>query len=263
MVSKRYEYEYRGCAIMAILLKNRYQGAIFKYSERIHYIDNCINLEETIKKLISFIDKSPLLYDQYKTPEEKILFKNLKINSLIDKENYITTATYDYVNPIFICESSLSVKDSTDKIKLSIQKNQNFLDFLNSNNLNYKGLKINLYYDDNKLIGRILLGKKEIYSQISEDNYQVLLVKFKEWIDNNEDEVKRVIREDHKIFLDKRGIEHSDLINISQKKNTNRIRYTHCWACKHPIDNNTSYYECDCCGWIICFCGACGCSYKM
>jgi|TARA_B110000503_G_C7119083_1_gene401634 hypothetical protein len=263
MQSNKIEKYYRGYKIIGILLKNRYQGAIFDSLERIHVIDNCINLEETIKKLTSFIDESPILYNRHKTQEEKILFKNLNIYSYINKDNYITSASYDFsANAHFICKSSLSVKESTDKIKLSIQKHQSFSDFLDSNNLNYKGLKINLYYDDNKLMGCVLSGKKEIYSQISEDNYQILLDKLKEWIDNNEDEVKRSIGETHKIFLDKIGIEHSDVINISLKKNTNRIRHTHCWSCKHPIDN-TTYYECDICSWIICFCGACGCGYKM
>lgn len=39
-----------------------------------------------------------------------------------------------------------------------------------------------------------------------------------------------------------------------------RPRETHCYSCKNYLDNDL-YKECRACGWIICFCGACGCGY--
>lgn len=37
-------------------------------------------------------------------------------------------------------------------------------------------------------------------------------------------------------------------------------RFSNCFACGNAI-NNIDYPECESCGWIICDCGACGCSY--
>ncbi|VVQ16107.1 hypothetical protein [Pseudomonas fluorescens] len=38
-------------------------------------------------------------------------------------------------------------------------------------------------------------------------------------------------------------------------------RVTHCFLCKHPLDNAVDA-ECTTCGWIICMCGGCGCVYN-
>ena len=38
-------------------------------------------------------------------------------------------------------------------------------------------------------------------------------------------------------------------------------RVTHCFLCKHSLDNAVDA-ECTTCGWIICMCGGCGCVYN-
>lgn len=45
-----------------------------------------------------------------------------------------------------------------------------------------------------------------------------------------------------------------------QPAQKNRRRITHCFACKHLLDNDIDV-ECSACGWILCSCGACGCTY--
>jgi tetratricopeptide (TPR) repeat protein len=37
-------------------------------------------------------------------------------------------------------------------------------------------------------------------------------------------------------------------------------RFTHCYSCKRDL-NSTDFSLCKVCGWIRCFCGACGCEY--
>lgn len=37
-------------------------------------------------------------------------------------------------------------------------------------------------------------------------------------------------------------------------------RITHCWRCTSPLDSSIDL-ECTMCGWILCYCGACGCGY--
>lgn len=41
---------------------------------------------------------------------------------------------------------------------------------------------------------------------------------------------------------------------------SNKPRQTRCYNCKKAI-NNEMNAECCSCGWIVCFCGACGCGY--
>lgn len=37
-------------------------------------------------------------------------------------------------------------------------------------------------------------------------------------------------------------------------------RVTHCYSCKEQLDNSIDI-ECVSCGWILCWCGACGCGF--
>ena len=40
-----------------------------------------------------------------------------------------------------------------------------------------------------------------------------------------------------------------------------RHRISHCYSCKEMLDNFADL-ECSICNWIVCFCGACGCSFN-
>jgi hypothetical protein len=48
-----------------------------------------------------------------------------------------------------------------------------------------------------------------------------------------------------------------NLIEASNDKH----RVSHCYSCKERLDNFADM-ECSLCKWIVCFCGACGCSYN-
>lgn len=61
--------------------------------------------------------------------------------------------------------------------------------------------------------------------------------------------------ERHKAFLEKVGLQYKGTCQATPR---NR-RITHCWHCKHALDNAIDV-ECMACGWILCGCGACGCS---
>jgi hypothetical protein len=60
----------------------------------------------------------------------------------------------------------------------------------------------------------------------------------------------------HATFLRRQGME-----DRGTRSGLGHHRITHCYNCKHHLDN-TIDVECVGCGWIICSCGACGCGYS-
>lgn len=71
-------------------------------------------------------------------------------------------------------------------------------------------------------------------------------------------QIYTLLSERHSHLLNESGLPNSG-ISISNGKQTRR--YTHCYKCKKDLDN-TIYYECNICKWILCSCGACGCGWK-
>ena len=64
----------------------------------------------------------------------------------------------------------------------------------------------------------------------------------------------------HRAFLIESGIVPSGSnIEYGRESCHSTIRKTSCWKCATPI-TNFDLWECTLCGWIICSCGACGCS---
>lgn len=60
----------------------------------------------------------------------------------------------------------------------------------------------------------------------------------------------------HKYYLRKTGRPLAALRYAEQS----RGREPHCYSCHAHLDSH-SYLECSGCGWLVCTCGACGCSY--
>lgn len=66
-------------------------------------------------------------------------------------------------------------------------------------------------------------------------------------------------------FEDTRRIETTGFIEVCQS-NLEKIncfsknREPHCHSCKNLLSNVT-HGECKVCGWLLCYCGACGCNY--
>ena len=61
------------------------------------------------------------------------------------------------------------------------------------------------------------------------------------------------------IGIDLQDVENYREIGITLSANKNH-RTAHCFRCKNKLDNHYNH-ECDACEWILCVCGACGCSY--
>jgi hypothetical protein len=67
---------------------------------------------------------------------------------------------------------------------------------------------------------------------------------------------RRSIVTAHGAFLHSHG-----LSNPGTRLGLGMRRITHCYNCKHHLDNAVDV-ECAACGWIVCRCGACGCGYS-
>ncbi len=62
---------------------------------------------------------------------------------------------------------------------------------------------------------------------------------------------------DHRDFIKYLGKPYNG-IRFPQKQRSRRT--THCYNCKSQLDNAVDV-ECIACGWIVCWCGACGCGF--
>lgn len=68
---------------------------------------------------------------------------------------------------------------------------------------------------------------------------------------------RQAIIESHRRFLEHRNLSPQNVQLPSGRSH----RVTHCYNCKHHLDNAVDV-ECAACGWIVCRCGACGCGYQ-
>lgn len=60
----------------------------------------------------------------------------------------------------------------------------------------------------------------------------------------------------HKNYLRKTGRPLASLLHAEHSP----VRSTHCYNCQAHLDSS-SHLKCSACGWLVCTCGACGCSY--
>ena len=75
-----------------------------------------------------------------------------------------------------------------------------------------------------------------------------------------EEEKIRLLNDNHKLFLLRKGLDSDNRFLISLNTPNSR-RITHCYSCKSHLDE-AQHLNCSVCRWIVCPCGACGCGYK-
>ena len=49
-------------------------------------------------------------------------------------------------------------------------------------------------------------------------------------------------------------------MKIGEKVIHKKSKVWNCYSCKEKLDSKQNI-TCDSCGWLICYCGACGCGY--
>jgi hypothetical protein len=68
-----------------------------------------------------------------------------------------------------------------------------------------------------------------------------------------------LMRELHRNLLARAGIEYQGVREDAGSRSY-KHRRSHCWHCKKHLDTAVDM-ECVACGWMLCHCGACGCTY--
>ena len=106
MDNNKIEKEYRGFNLKAMFLHNQYQGGIFVGAERIYYVKNCSDLNNTIEKLVSYIDNSPDLYNEYFGLVKKY-YKGFHVVFLNDNGEFLSLASK---SKIIISSANLLLK---------------------------------------------------------------------------------------------------------------------------------------------------------
>lgn len=82
-----------------------------------------------------------------------------------------------------------------------------------------------------------------------------------------------MVSRDEQLRLQARAQDFADLMEIHRRELERKgweyrgatleitHRHTHCWQCRTSLDSGIEL-SCIACGWIICWCGACGCGYR-
>lgn len=63
----------------------------------------------------------------------------------------------------------------------------------------------------------------------------------------------------HKEFLEERKVPYR---GVRMRDKEKKKRATHCYECHSPLDSDIDA-ECNICGWMLCYCGACGCGHPL
>lgn len=97
----------------------------------------------------------------------------------------------------------------------------------------------------------------QLFNHLTPSLSTKLLYKLKEELTQESlDSQTQLRKEKHKIFLNSCKSSYKG----TQVSSKSHHRITHCYNCKHEL-NNKFDLECVACRWIICNCGACGCGY--
>lgn len=67
-----------------------------------------------------------------------------------------------------------------------------------------------------------------------------------------------LMRELHRKLLAKAKVEYQGVRESVKAQSIQR--HAHCWLCKKHLDTGVDV-ECVACSWMLCHCGACGCTY--
>jgi hypothetical protein len=71
--------------------------------------------------------------------------------------------------------------------------------------------------------------------------------------------LRTAIHANHQAYIGDQGLPYRGIRDQRGMDGTFRVSWCH--ACARRLDNRTDV-ECRACGWMVCYCGACGCGYK-
>ena len=130
-----------------------------------------------------------------------------------------------------------------------------------NNTVYYKNASLLVVFENGYFTGIVKSGQKILFEENKFQTDEDALQRLKKFVDKNLGTIHEEFLQRHRSYLHSKGIETTG--NTVRENNTalKRRRTSHCWSCRHPVDNQIQH-ECTSCGWIICTCGTCGCGYR-
>lgn len=187
------------------------------------------------------------------------LYKGFKITVAPLRGRYVG-AIDDGANRILNCDGK-NIEEVRQKLVNHINANT-YLSFKYAPVVEkYRSLDVSCQKYDDHFVAIATLAGVMLFEANSELSQIAAVHELKTKIDSSPERIDQAIVENHKKMLTEYGVNGYSGIKAKRTDKSKTYRFAHCWACHHPIDN-ASYYECDACGGIICFCGACHCSYE-
>jgi len=116
-------------------------------------------------------------------------------------------------------------------------------------------------FNGKEYLGIVELYSKEVFRTKGDSLQGTKEILEKHLEEKGEDLVHDHLSKAHQDFLKSKNIKNHKNIGITRSANS-RPRTTHCFNCKQGLDNRYDH-ECNSCGWILCLCGACGCTFMQ
>lgn len=253
--SERTTFTHRGLEVIADFFKEEYQGVVRGNNKQLFHAYGQ-NIDEVLLKLIEFIDNDEKIKEKYH--RKHVNFEEMSLYAFYSDKVFQGFASFEQ-RKLFKVQGDVDLEKTIAHLKKLINENPAVLEHARSFNGRYKGVNIEAKFMDKSFAVSIAMGKTSLYEQDGFEDINEATDTAKRWVDSKEELIVRLISEAHNQFLKSMNIgakSTAKMVKVSAVSH----RVSHCWNCKHTVDNHYQY-ECSTCGWIICSCGACGCSY--
>jgi hypothetical protein len=251
----RWEENHKGLTLILATVRGQWKGAIRDVGQQLHTCDGP-DAETVLAQLRKQVDQSEELSFRY--PTDTCDYKGLEfvfaavgdrwIGKVRDRRQYLDRREGGNRDEVLL-QLIRAVNDS-DTLLL-----RHPLDMRT-----YKGFSIRTIEKESGYQSFVSYrGTEILHGELSsslEDAVSNVVAK----VDANPNILEAHLTANHRRMLLDFEVPYLDQIGVKRLKEGRQPRYANCWACHHPIDN-LNFHECEGCGWIICFCGACGCSY--
>ena len=256
MLNQRTEVKYKGLTLIAATVRGQWKGAIRDADRQLHTYDgpDAITVIAFLRKLVDQSEDLSLRY-----PTDTVEHKGLTLVLAEVGDKWIGQV-----------RDRLQILDrregrNRDEVLLQLTQAVDDTDALllrhPLDERTYRGFSIRTIEKGSNYKSFVSYRSTEILSGELSSSLEEAVVDVVKYIDANPNILEAHLTANHRRMLKKFEIENLEQIGIKRLKEGRYARYAHCWACHHPIDN-MNFHECEGCGWIVCFCGACGCSYE-
>ena len=248
--------DYKGLEFVFAAVGDRWIG---KVRDRRQYLDRREggNRDEVLLQLIRAVNDSDTLLLRH--PLDIRTYNGFSIRTIEKEAGYQSFVSYRGTE-ILHGELSSSLEDAVSNVVAKVNDSDTLLLRHPLDIRTYNGFSIRTIEKEAGYQSFVSYrGTEILHGELSsslEDAVSNVVAK----VDTNPNILEAHLTANHRRMLLDFEVPYLDQIGVKRLKEGRQPRYANCWACHHPIDN-LNFHECEGCGWIICFCGACGCSY--